>query len=665
MVDFELKERAEDQLSKELFNIIRNQGSRFSESKRIQNLEEANEYLNHQFDRLRRYAQAGDWAKFDYLSDTLLKSSKVFLIYAMDHVLQSHPGMRATKVVKIVESVIKAHREEKNTLNYKRVWIDKKPGDFGRPLGVPEILDRIQDHMMTRVIEAYLCGTDQYSNDQHGGTPGRGTLTFIKELAKRLKTAERVYEFDIKGYFDHIKHDSILEMFESKVIIEYLVGVLKSKPTSYKLPPVEQDEVAIQYQEMMDGDWSYEDDTRSMIANMVRAMPLEEQMLYLENEMARKNKVVHPEGDFDHYFHSEEELLPLMKILEGNPELTLEPHNLTDHITGLEHHYKNIKNQDPLEFMKSNSTYGVELMRPTFTESEREQGRDGWKDLNLEGQGIPQGSSIGPVLSSVLLGKILKPFNGLYYMDDGIIFLKRRISRKEDWNRKMNERLSRIGCEISPEKSRTLRTLDLMTQGLKIVGTRWIQVRQFFHYTVSSETRAGIKRKLFPDIKDNYLQILVELYNKGQLSPSKHKMLRWYLDTNGTIRAVRESDLFKVSEKLGILGNILQKAYSPVTTLEEMKEQIEYGIFKADLKMKSATGSLGERIISHSRLILLETTEGRAEVKPTIFNVRAITNDVLLRYFKGELPARSLRVQGLRKVRKPDSSIRKRGKTTK
>jgi hypothetical protein len=65
---------------------------------------------------------------------------------------------------------------------------------------------------------------------------------------------------------------------------------------------------------------------------------------------------------------------------------------------------------------------GLNIEFKPVTETQREQARDSWKHLDLPNQGVPQGSSFGPVLASVLLGKIM-PRNSLLYMDDGLIFL--------------------------------------------------------------------------------------------------------------------------------------------------------------------------------------------------------------------------------------------------
>jgi len=651
VVGFNLKDRVVDVLAKELFNIVRNLGSRFEVTHKIDNLEKSNNYLNQQFERLVKYARNGEIEKFDFLAKILLKNSKVYLVYTLNHCFGTWHGMRFTKVIKLLKKVMKFAQEEESELHYKRVWIDKKPGDYGRPLGVPNAEDRIYGHMITRIMEAYLFGTDQYTDNQHGGRPGRGVMTFLIALAEKVKTAPRIFEFDIKGFFDHIDHDVILGMFKSQVILKYLKGALTSRPISYTLPPEEMDKAVKLYSQIKSID-------KISVYNLIPEM--ENHIAFYENYMANPSSIPISEAEQEMGINTQIamdllslELSNAISYYKNAMEGVLPPINSEDEESvNLRYVYG--------ELMKLDTSSTFESLGPLMTKGfpymekgaeaisvkDREQGRDSWKDLSLEGKGVPQGSNFGPVVASVLLGKVM-PRNSLLYMDDGLIFCKERTLKGIEYM-ETEIRVKKLGCELAPEKSRMLRTKDLMTEGFKIVGTRWQQSRSYFNYSVSSETRRGLKRKLFPDLKDNYLEILCGLYAKGYISASKHKMLKWYLD-KGDLKRVRESSLFAISEKIGIFGNILSKAYSPTVSLEEMKAEIEYGIFISKLRMYKAEGSLGQRLISCLGKVAVEASEKRVFVKPSIHNIRSISSDILLRYLKGELPVRNLRVQGLRK----------------
>jgi len=628
VVEFHLKDKVEDFLAKELFQISRNLGSRFVSDSKIQNLENSNVYLNRQFDRLRMYAKTGQIEKFDYLADKLLKKSNVYRVYALNHVFPNYTSATVTKWQHWLEDVEQLASTSSNEFIYKRVWIDKLPGDAARPLGVPTPCHRIYGHMMTRIMEAYLCGTDQYTNNQHGGTPGRGTMTYIKELAKQFLKHKRIYEFDLKGYFDHLSHKSITDLFQSKVILHYLSGVLKAKPSMYSLPEEWEDYASKIHNDLLETKESIIDDlVEIMTPDPGEDDPAELVFALLQNE-----------GD-----SPDDVLTKLMEEISEFTELEI-----------------------PLEAVYSSLMKGEQLTlldlldQEKFTYMHRAFGRDKWKDLDLPEQGVPQGSSFGPVLASVLLGRIM-PKDSLIYMDDGIVFMKDSDHRDtETMNESYNRRVSTIMCEVNRTKSRVLETSDLLTKGLKIIGTRWHRVRSIWSdsISVSSETRKGISRLLFTPTPLETEKIFAEFLNNGLITPSKRRLLRWYIH-KGKLNRIVGSELFDIASRIKILGNILTRAYSPEVDLESMKTEIELGIFKAELSLKSSYGSLGERVINGCKTILLETTEGPIRVKPTLYNVRAICNDVLLRYLKGERPMRKLRVSGLRRPWDPKDRILK------
>lgn len=648
VVEFRMKDRVTDELAKTLYHIERNQGSRFESLNKIKNLDEANSYLNRQFDRLRKYAKEGEFKKFDFLAKILLRNSKTYLLYGLNHSYEHWISARLTKIIKLCEKVIRYSKESRNELLYKRVWIDKKPGDYGRPLGVPEMADRIYGHMMTRIIEAYLCGTDQYSDNQHGGIPGRGVMTYLSKLAEEFPKNRRIFEFDIRGFFDHISHKAILEMFKSELILNYLSGVLKSKPTHYQLPTRDQDQQVpkfINSEEEFDEffDEMYEK-YREVIELKVPAVTLSESAK-ASFDKAFGTKWREGWEGMDEEFDSgkyDRIMDPKNPKYESHEQwMTRINQMMTEKLMSLSaiEDYKRIADKEKL--MIEDTLY--------ISERERELGRDKWKHLDLPDQGVPQGSSIGPVLSSVVLGKVL-PKDSLIYMDDGIIFLGEKRTTDYRMITKVNKLLDPIGCELNPDKSGILSTHILRRAGLKILGMRI--KRTLFNcagMALRSETRKGTVKALFTNNQIDFNKMITELYTRNLLTVSRKRILTWYVQT-GRLKSISQLSLVKLAESLGILGCILNRAMSPTTTLEEMKEQIEYGIFKAELKLKSSEGSLGERIINLGREIIIEGTESKVHMKPNLYTTRAIANNQLLRYLKGELPIRSLRVKGMRKV---------------
>jgi len=645
VVEFRMKDKVTDKLAKQLFDVERNLGSRFEILNKIENLEKSNMYLNRQFDRLRKYAEKEEFEKFDFLARILMKNSKVYLVYGLNHTYESWVTARFTNIARLCKKVIQYAIENRNELLYKRVWIDKKVADFGRPLGVPEMADRIYGHMMTRIIEAYLCGTNQYRKNQHGGVPGKGVMTYLRELAERFPESRHIFEFDIRGFFDHISHKAILDMFQSKFINHYLKGALTSRPKSYQLPTREEDKQVpkvptypIDEEEVDEFFAKMYEKYRDVIELKVPAILLSEEAKADFDKAFGTRWREGWEGmdeEFDSGIHDRNEKLETHQqwMIRINEMMT----NKLLSLSAIQDYQRLAKGE---KLMIEDTLY--------ISERERELGRDAWKHLDLPTQGVPQGSSFGPVLSSVVLDKVL-PKESLIYMDDGIIFLGNKRTTDYRMITKINKMLEPIGCELNPDKSGILSTHILRRAGLKILGMRI--KRTLFNcagMSLRSETRKGTVKPLFTQKGIDFSKMIFELYDRKLITVSKRKVLTWYLKAE-RLKGISQLSLIKLADSLGILGCILNRAVSPTTTLEEMKEEIEYGIFKAELKLKSSIGSLGERIINHTKALLIEGTEERVHMKPNLYTTRAIANDCLLRYLKGELPIRTLRVQGMRK----------------
>jgi len=652
VVEFKLKDKLIDELALELFNIERNKGSRFKSENKIENLEQSNDYLNYQFERLVRYCRDGQFEKFDYLASRLLKSSDVYLVYATNHVYERWHLFNLTKIMQIISEVRYFAKNDWNQFRYKRVWIPKGDDQAGRPLGVPYPSDRIYCHMITRIMEAYLIGCGKITNNQHGGISGRGVMTFLKALVKRFRLSERIFEFDIKGYFDHINHSSVMNLFpNSRVIRHYLEGALKSTPMIFTQHQPLEDDPAVKI---------LDDKLNTLKYYGVKpeiSLELSEINKKLGISDARQLELdLMDLASFGDTTVFDFEQFDFMMWKGADAKALTRPMDFSEY-------YKPLRDSGTHNPQRS---VGITVPINEINADELMAGKEKWKDLDLPNQGVPQGSSFGPLVASIILGQVM-PSESLLYMDDGIIFMGSSRSRKTTMVNRMNKRLESIGCTLQETKCGVLTTTRLWKQGLKIVGLRL--KRTLFTYAsgvdVFSETRKGVSRPFFGFSEENMSSMILELFRRGYIKVSKKRLLMWYLK-KGKLDVITKTPLIELADKLGILGTIMSRAYSPETSMEEMKSEIEAGILKATLKAKSSTGSIGERIINMSKAILLECTEGQVNVKTSIYNTRPIANQILLRYLKGELPIKALRVQGMRKPWKgPALQPVKKSKVTK
>jgi RNA-directed DNA polymerase len=92
----------------------------------------------------------------------------------------------------------------------KRVWIPKLGSNELRPLGVPTVEDRVVQTAIRNVIEPIF--EHIFAEHSYGFRPGRGAKDALRRVDQLLK-AGRVWvvDADLKGYFDSIPQDKLME----------------------------------------------------------------------------------------------------------------------------------------------------------------------------------------------------------------------------------------------------------------------------------------------------------------------------------------------------------------------------------------------------------------------------------------------------------------------
>lgn len=92
----------------------------------------------------------------------------------------------------------------------KRVWIPKLGSQELRPLGVPTVEDRVVQTAMRNVIEPIFENT--FAEHSYGFRPGRGAKDALRRVDQLLKAGKVwVVDADLKGYFDSIPQDKLME----------------------------------------------------------------------------------------------------------------------------------------------------------------------------------------------------------------------------------------------------------------------------------------------------------------------------------------------------------------------------------------------------------------------------------------------------------------------
>lgn len=92
----------------------------------------------------------------------------------------------------------------------QRVWIPKLGSKELRPLGVPRVEDRVVQMAMRNVIEPVF--ENVFAEHSYGFRPGRGAKDALRRVVQLLRQGSRwVVDADIKGYFDNIPQDKLLQ----------------------------------------------------------------------------------------------------------------------------------------------------------------------------------------------------------------------------------------------------------------------------------------------------------------------------------------------------------------------------------------------------------------------------------------------------------------------
>jgi len=113
----------------------------------------------------------------------------------------------------------------------KRVWIPKQGSPEKRPLGVPTVRDRIMQTALRNVIEPIF--ERDFAPQSYGFRPGRGCKNALRRVDELLKEGGVwVVDADIKGYFDTIPHEPLMERVGRKIVdgrvLRLIEGYLKA-----------------------------------------------------------------------------------------------------------------------------------------------------------------------------------------------------------------------------------------------------------------------------------------------------------------------------------------------------------------------------------------------------------------------------------------------------
>jgi group II intron reverse transcriptase/maturase len=99
----------------------------------------------------------------------------------------------------------------------RRVYIPKPGSTKQRPLGIPALEDKLVQAGLVRILEAVY--EADFIDDSYGFRPGRGCHDAMRALSLEVEGGKVHYivEADIKGFFDNVQHEWLMEFLGHRI----------------------------------------------------------------------------------------------------------------------------------------------------------------------------------------------------------------------------------------------------------------------------------------------------------------------------------------------------------------------------------------------------------------------------------------------------------------
>src|SRR5216683_4828473 len=188
--------------------------------------------------RIFKASARGDLKTVHKLQKLVMKSRSARLL-AVRRVTQENQGKKTAGIdgvksvspagrLALAEAIHPKRMKQKKPKPLRRVWIPKPGKAEQRPLGIPVMVDRACQAVAKQALEPQWEAL--FETDSYGFRPGRSAHDAIAAIFNNIRYKSKyVLDADIKGCFDHIEHQALLEKLRTYPAMRRLVkGWLKA-----------------------------------------------------------------------------------------------------------------------------------------------------------------------------------------------------------------------------------------------------------------------------------------------------------------------------------------------------------------------------------------------------------------------------------------------------
>ena len=182
----------------------------------LNSLREHSAQNNYSYDRLYRILYNQDFLLMAYQN---IYANKGNMTAGVDG--QTIDAMSLDRINRIISNL----KDEKYSPNpTRRTYIPKKNGKM-RPLGIPSIDDKLVQEAMRMILEAIY--DNSFEDTSHGFRPGKSCHTALRQIQNRFTRCKWFVEGDIKGFFDNIDHNVMIEILRKRIKDEKFLRLIR------------------------------------------------------------------------------------------------------------------------------------------------------------------------------------------------------------------------------------------------------------------------------------------------------------------------------------------------------------------------------------------------------------------------------------------------------